>query len=327
MALSSGSLAMDSSTIVALAGGVGGAKMAQGIAGAVAAERLTVIVNTADDFELHGLRICPDLDTVLYTLAGIANPVTGWGIAGDTTAALDAMTRLGEDPWFIIGDQDLATHVIRTKRLQLGSCLSDVTREFALSLGIRSSILPVTDNPIATFIETPLGTFEFQDYFVRRRQQDDVLGVRVAGVEDAEPAPGVLEAIETADVILICPSNPIVSIGPILDVPGIRHAIEHAHGIRIAVSPIIGGRALKGPADKMLSTLGHESSALAVARIYAGLIDGMVIDETDAELSGAIGALGMKVATLQTVMGDADDRARLASEILAFARTIERSIE
>lgn len=327
MASSSESPAMESMKIVALAGGVGGAKMAQGIAHAIDPERLTVIVNTADDFEHHGLRICPDIDTVLYTLAGIANPVTGWGIAGDTTVALDAMTRLGEDPWFIIGDQDLATHVIRTKRLQLGSYLSDVTQELALSLGIKSSILPVTDNPIATFIETPVGTFEFQDYFVRRRQQDDVLGVRVAGVEDAEPAPGVLEAIETADVILFCPSNPIVSIGPILDVPGIRHAIEHAHAIRIAVSPIIAGKALKGPADKMLTTLGHESSALGVARIYAGLIDGMVIDETDAGLKRAIEALGIDVVTLQTIMGDADDRARLAREVLAFAQAIERAIE
>lgn len=315
---------MENVRIVALAGGVGGAKMAQGIARIVDPGGLTVVVNTADDFEHHGLRICPDIDTVLYTLAGIANPVTGWGIAGDTTAALDAMTRLGEDPWFIIGDQDLATHVLRTKRLRLGSVISDVTQEMALSLGINASILPVTDNPIATFIETPHGTFEFQEYFVRRRQQDDVLGVRVAGIESAEPAPGVLEAIETADVILFCPSNPIVSIGPILQVPGIRHAIDRSNAIRVAVSPIIGGKALKGPADKMLTTLGHETSALGVARIYADLIDGMVIDNVDAGYTGAIRALGMDVVTLQTIMGDADDRARFAAEVLAFARSIER---
>lgn len=313
--------------IVALAGGVGGAKMAQGIAGIVDPGQLTVIVNTADDFEHHGLRICPDIDTVLYTLAGIANPVTGWGIAGDTTAALDAMTRLGEDPWFIVGDQDLATHILRTKRLRFGSALSDVTQELARSLGVSASVRPVTDNQIATFIETPHGTFEFQEYFVRRRQQDDVLGVRIAGVEAAEPAPGVLEAIDTADVILICPSNPIVSIGPILDVPGVRHAIKHSQAVRIAVSPIIGGKALKGPADKMLTTLGHETSALGVARIYADLIDGMVIDEVDADLASRIKALDLSVATLQTIMGDAEDRARFARDVLEFAQSIDRRAE
>lgn len=311
-------------TIVALAGGVGGAKMAQGLMRVVQPPQLTVVVNTADDFEHHGLRICPDIDTVLYTLAGIANPVTGWGIAGDTTAALDAMTRLGEDPWFIIGDQDLATHVLRTKRLRLGSALSDVTQELALSLGVRASVLPVTDDTIATYIETPHGTFEFQEYFVRRRQQDDVLDVRVAGIGSAEPAPGVLDAITTADVILFCPSNPIVSIGPILQVPGVRHAIHHSQAVRIAVSPIIGGKALKGPADKMLTTLGHEPSALGVARIYADLIDAMVIDEVDAGLTGAIEALGIRVATLQSIMGDTEDRARFAGEVLGVARTIER---
>jgi LPPG:FO 2-phospho-L-lactate transferase len=310
--------------IVALAGGVGGAKMAQGLARLLPPDQLTVIVNTADDFDLHGLRICPDIDTVVYTLAGLANPVTGWGIAGDTRAALDAMTRLGEDPWFLVGDQDLATHVLRTSRLRLGSTLSEVTDGVARSLGIEANILPVTDATIATFIETVHGTFEFQDYFVRRKQQDDVLGVRIAGAEAAEPAPGVLEAIGDADVIVFCPSNPIVSIGPILEVPGIRRAIERSTATRVAVSPIVGGKALKGPADKMLTTLGHETSALGVARIYAGLIDALVIDKVDAGLAGQIEELGLSVTALQSIMGDADDRARFAREVLDFAGTIER---
>ncbi len=310
--------------IVALAGGVGGAKMAQGLAGVVPADQLTVIVNTTDDFELHGLRVCPDLDTVIYTLAGIANPLTGWGIAGDTTAALDAMTRLGEEPWFTIGDQDLATHVVRTSRLRLGSRLSDVTRDIALSLGIKVNVLPVTDDVVATYIETPHGTFEFQDYFVRRRQQDDVLGVQIGGVESATPAQGVIEAIGEAETIVFCPSNPIVSIGPILAIPGVRAAIERSKAIKVAVSPIIGGKALKGPADRMLTTLGHDATALGVARIYAGLIDGFVIDNVDSELTYAIEGLGMRTRPLQSIMGDTADRVRFAGEVLDFARYIEQ---
>ena len=317
---------MERSVIVALAGGVGGAKMAQGLAGVVPPDQLTVIVNTADDFDLHGLRICPDLDTVVYTLAGIANPITGWGIAGDTTVALDAMTRLGEEPWFTIGDRDLATHVIRTSRLRLGSRLSDVTRDIASRLGIAANVLPVTDDMIGTYIETPHGTFEFQDYFVRRRQQDDVLGVQIGGVDTATPAQGVIEAIAAAEIIVLCPSNPIVSIGPILAVPGVREAIERSPAVKVAVSPIIGGKALKGPADRMLATLGHESSALGIARIYAGLIDGLVIDETDAALAAPIEALGLKVRPLQSIMGDAGDRARFAGEVLSFARDLPRRV-
>lgn len=312
--------------IVTLAGGVGGAKMAQGLARIVDPGELTVIVNTADDFDLHGLKISPDLDTVLYTLAGLANPVTGWGIAGDTRVALDAMTRLGEEPWFIIGDQDLATHVLRTARLRAGSTLSTVTKEFALSLGVSTSVLPVTDNNVATFVTTPDGTFTFQDYFVRRQQRDDVLGIRVAGIERATPGPGVLEAIAAAEVIVLAPSNPVVSIAPILEVPGVRSAVERSRAIKVAVSPIIGGKALKGPADRMLTTLGHESSALGVARIYAGLVDGLVIDRIDADQAAAIEALGLAVSVLQSIMGDADDRARFAREVLAFASELRTRV-
>jgi LPPG:FO 2-phospho-L-lactate transferase len=310
--------------IVTIAGGVGGAKMAHGIAGAIDPGHQTVIVNTADDFELHGLKISPDIDTVLYTLGGIANPVQGWGIDGDTFHTLEAMTRLGEDPWFLLGDQDLATHILRTARRNRGSTLSDVTADFARNLGIASRVIPATDEPVGTFVETPTGTFAFQDYFVRRKQQDDVLGVRFAGIERATPAPGVLEAIAAAKVIVIAPSNPIVSVAPVLEIPGIRDALAASPAVKVAVSPIIGGRALKGPADKMLATLGHEPSAVGIARIYAGTVDALVIDEVDRALVPEIASLGLKVSSLQSVMGDARDRARFANEVLAFARSIKR---
>jgi LPPG:FO 2-phospho-L-lactate transferase len=312
--------------IVTIAGGVGGAKMAHGLAGAINPADQTVIVNTADDFELHGLHISPDIDTVLYTLGGLANPVQGWGIEGDTRAALDAMTRLGEEPWFLLGDQDIATHVLRTARRRHGSTLSQVTADFARSLGIESRVLPVTDDPIATFIETPSGTFAFQDYFVRRRQQDDVVGVRFAGIAQSRPAPGVLEAIADADTIIIAPSNPIVSVAPVLDVPGVQFAVETSRAIKIAVSPIVGGRALKGPADKMLTTLGHEPSAVGIARIYAGLVDGLVIDNIDTALIPEIEALGLTTIALQSIMGDAHDRARFGREVLAFAESLRTGL-
>jgi LPPG:FO 2-phospho-L-lactate transferase len=309
--------------IVTFAGGVGGAKMAQGIAGAIDPAQQTVVVNIADDFELYGLNISPDIDTVLYTLGGIANPATGWGIAGDTTNALNAMPRLGEEqPWFILGDQDIATHLLRTSRLRSGDSLSRITADFADGLGIGSRVLPASDDRIATHVETPSGTFAFQDYFVRRRQQDDVLGVLFQGIQTARPTPDVLEAIADADVIVFAPSNPIVSIAPILDIRGIREAVITSAAVKVAVSPIIGGKALKGPADRMLSGLGHESSALGVARIYAGLIDGFVIDQQDGHLAPAVESLGMSVLATQSIMGDAADRARFGREVLTFARRL-----
>jgi LPPG:FO 2-phospho-L-lactate transferase len=305
--------------IVALAGGVGGAKLAQGLA-AVAPDALTVIVNTGDDFDLYGLRICPDLDTVLYTLAGIADPVQGWGVAGDTTATLDAIARLGRDPWFKLGDRDFATHIVRTERLRAGAPLSVVASELAAALGVRATILPMTDEPAATLVETPDGTLAFQDYFVLRRQTDDVLGVRFAGIERAAPAPGAIEAIAGAEAIVVCPSNPFVSIDPILAVPGLRAAIEAASAPVVAISPIVGGQAIKGPAAKMFATLGEEPSALAVARHYAGIVDGLAIDEVDAAQAPAIAAFGIRPLVTRTVMGGPDDRARLAAEVVAFAR-------
>jgi LPPG:FO 2-phospho-L-lactate transferase len=308
--------------IVALAGGVGGAKMAQGLQQALPPGELTVVVNTADDFELYGLHISPDLDTVMYTLAGIADPVHGWGIARDTRLTLDAIADYGRDPWFLLGDRDFATHILRSERLRAGAPLSVVTGELAAALRVPSKIVPMSDDRVATLVDTPAGRLDFQDYFVARRQSDDVLGVTFAGIERAVAQPVALEAIREAEAIVIAPSNPIVSVGPILATPGMREALDHAEAPIVAVSPIVGGQALKGPAASMLTTLGHEVSALGVARLYDGLVDGMVIDEADRALAPAIALLGMRVLVTATVMGGREDRARLASEILDFAHTL-----
>jgi LPPG:FO 2-phospho-L-lactate transferase len=308
--------------IVALAGGVGGAKMAQGLQAALPPGDLTVVVNTADDFELYGLHISPDLDTVMYTLAGIADPVNGWGVAADTRHTLDAIARYGQDPWFLLGDQDFATHILRTERLRAGTSLSAVTTEFCGALGLRSRIVPMTDDRVATLVDTPAGRLEFQDYFVGRHQSDDVLRVTFAGIERATAHPDALAAIREADAVVIAPSNPIVSVAPILATPGMREALADTPAPIVAISPIVGGRALKGPAAQMLATLGHDVSALGVARLYAGLIDGLVIDEVDRELAPAIELAGPRVLVTATVMGGEADRRRLATEVLDFAASL-----
>ncbi|MBX6771059.1 MAG: 2-phospho-L-lactate transferase [Chloroflexi bacterium] len=310
--------------IVALAGGVGGAKLADGLYRALPAHQLTVIVNTADDLDLFGLRICPDLDTVMYTLAGIANPLTGWGIRDDSFAALEMLGRYGRPTWFRLGDRDLATHVARTERLQAGVPLTAVTAELVAALGIRATLLPMSDAPVATRVQTPAGTLDFQDYFVRRHQAETVTGVVFDGIERARPPAAALRALEEAEAIIICPSNPIVSIGPILAVPGLRDAVARHPGPRVAVSPIVAGRALRGPADRMLESLGHEVSAYGVAALYQGLIDGMVIDEADAALARRIEGLGMQVLVAPTVMNDPDDRTALAVRVLAFCQQIRQ---
>ncbi|CAN5791589.1 2-phospho-L-lactate transferase [soil metagenome] len=306
--------------VVALAGGVGGAKMAQGLAGVVEPGRLTAIVNTADDVNLWGLHISPDLDTVMYTLAGIANPVTGWGVVGDSHVTLDALARYGEDPWFSLGDKDFATHILRTQALARGETLTEVTTRLAQALGISVWLLPMTNDPVATRIRTGAQILDFQEYFVARKQQDVVDGVTFAGIDESRPTPGVNEAIGEADVIVFCPSNPIVSIAPILAVPGVREAIQTSDAVRIGVSPIVGGKALTGPADKMLTSLGHDASALGVARMYRDVLDIMVIDEIDAKLIQLIRELGLDVQVSQTVMGGPRDRERLAREILTLAQ-------
>ncbi len=312
---------VESLRIVALAGGVGGAKLIHGLALAGAPEHLTAIVNTADDFTLYGLQISPDLDTVLYTLAGIANPETGWGIAGDTYQTLAAIEGYGREPWFRLGDRDFATHILRTERLGAGASLTAVMAELAKALGVASTLLPMTDDPVATFVDTPAGRLAFQDYFVARHQTDHVDGVVFEGIDEARLPSAVEAAIVEADLIVVCPSNPIVSVGPILTVPGMRATLTAAAPL-VAISPIVGGKALKGPADRMLADLGHEVSAYVVAALYGTLIDGMVIDEMDEALAPRIEDLGMAVLVTQTVMANADDRRRLATETVEFGRTL-----
>jgi LPPG:FO 2-phospho-L-lactate transferase len=306
--------------IVALAGGVGGAKLADGLAGILPAEDLTLVVNTADDFDHLGLHISPDLDTVVYTLAGVANPETGWGRAGDTWNFLTTLRALGGPSWFHLGDKDLALHAERTRRLAEGWSLSDVTAHVARALGARHRVLPMSDDRVRTVVETNEGLLPFQEYFVARACAPTVLGFRFEGASRAEPAPGVLEAIQAADRVILAPSNPWVSIDPILAVPRIREALRSK--IVVGVSPIVGGRAIRGPAAKMFADLGIEPSALAVAEHYRGVLKGIVIDLVDAEQGPMIGRLGIEVRATATVMRVPADRRRLAEEMLSFAETL-----
>jgi LPPG:FO 2-phospho-L-lactate transferase len=305
--------------VTLLAGGTGGAKLAHGFQQALAPGELTVIVNVADDAELYGLRIGPDVDTVLYTLAGLANEETGWGVGGDTWTALGMLDRYGEPTWFRVGDADLATHVRRAHLLADGASLTDATRSMADALAVPSRILPATDDRLRTLLQTDEGELEFQDYFVRLRQEPEVRGVQFDGLDRARPTDQVLTAVESAELIAIAPSNPVVSVEPILALAGVREAIRSAgeRGTpRIAVSPIVAGAALKGPADRMLASLGHEATALGVARMYAGLIDTFVLDEADAPLAPQVEALGMHALVLPTVMRSDADRASLARALL-----------
>jgi LPPG:FO 2-phospho-L-lactate transferase len=307
--------------VVLLAGGVGGARLAHGLQ-AHLGSGLTVIVNTADDLERHGLLISPDHDTVLYTLAGIANRAWGWGIEGETFAAVEQLERLGEDTWFRLGDRDLATHIVRTLRLRDGDRPTDVARDLQRALGLTAKILPMTDAPVHTEVRTDAGWLEFQDYFVRQRQQPTVREVRFVGIEDAELTPEVDAALEQSDAIVIAPSNPFVSVQPILAVAGIDAGLQTARTRGtpvVAVSGIVGGKALKGPADRMLTSLGHEVSALGVARLYTGIADVFVLDERDAALEPAIADLGLRVLVTDTIMADDAGRARLAADVLAAA--------
>lgn len=306
--------------VVALAGGVGGARLAHGLQQVLDPGELTVVVNTADDTERHGLLVCPDHDTVMYTLAEIANRELGWGIAGETWAVMDQLGTYGEETWFRLGDRDLAAHIVRTARLRAGARLTEVALHLQASLGLATRILPMTDVPVRTRVLTDAGWLDFQDYFVRLRQEPDVRAVTFDGAQAAAATAEVRDAFGSADAIVVCPSNPIVSVAPILAVPGIRDAIDaaRARGVRAAaVSPIVGGKALKGPADRMLATLGHEVSALGVARIHAGLVDTFVLDAVDADLAPAVEALGLRAVVTDTIMVDDEARARLARETLA----------
>jgi LPPG:FO 2-phospho-L-lactate transferase len=307
--------------VVELAGGVGGAKLGQGLQ-AHLGDRLTVVVNTGDDVERHGLAIWPDHDTVMYTLAGLDDRERGWGIRDETWTAMDQLGRLGEETWFRLGDRDLATHIVRTARLIAGDRPTEVARHLQRALGVTATILPMTDAPVRTEVRTDDGWLDFQTYFVGHQQRPTVHEVRFRGAAEAAPTTEVIAALGAlgpADAIVVAPSNPIVSIGPLLALGGLRSAVAAARGrgvLVIAVSGIVGGRALKGPADRMLVSLGHESSALGVARLYADWVDTFVIDTVDADLGPAIGALGIRVVVTDTIMTDDDARARLAGEVL-----------
>jgi LPPG:FO 2-phospho-L-lactate transferase len=305
--------------VVLLAGGVGGARLAHGLQAHVGAN-LRVIVNTADDTERHGLLVSPDHDTVMYTLAGIDNREWGWGVAGETFAAAGMLERYGEPTWFRLGDRDLATHIVRTARLRRGDRPTEIARDLQHALGVRATILPMSDGPVRTEVLTEDGWLEFQDYFVRLHQAPDVREVRFVGLASAIATPEIEAALAAATAIVIAPSNPFVSIAPILGVAGIESGIQaaRARGARVvAVSGIVGGRALKGPADRMLTSLGHEASALGVARQYAGIADVFVIDTLDVDLSAPIEALGLRVVVTDTIMAGDDGRARLAADVLA----------
>ena len=312
--------------VTLLAGGVGGARLAHGLVLALpdgGAEHLEVVVNVGDDTERHGLLVSPDLDTVVYTLAGLNDEERGWGLKDETYATLDQLARLGEDTWFTLGDRDLATHVVRTARLRDGQPLSAVTAQLAAALDVRARIVPATDDRLRTLVDTPSGRVAFQEYFVRRQHADAVLGLAFDGAAGARPAPGVLDAVRDADVLVVAPSNPFLSVEPVLSVPGVRDAVRTTRARRVAVSPIVGGQAIKGPAAQILETLGHEVSALGVARLYAGppvpLVDVMCIDEADAHLAPAIGELGFEVLVTDTIMGGPAGRERLARELLDAA--------
>ncbi len=300
--------------ITALAGGVGAARLLRGLVRVVAPSDITAVVNTGDDTDLHGLHISPDLDTVTYTLAGLNDDERGWGLAGETWAVMGQLERLGGESWFRLGDRDLATHLYRTERLAQGASLSEVTAEIAAALGVAVGLIPMSDDPVRTRL-TLLGGPEvaFQEYFVRHRHAVAVESVRFEGAGTARPAPGVLEAIADAETVVVCPSNPIVSVGPLLAVPGIADALASRRADAVAVSPIVDGAALKGPADRLMAELGHEPSVAGVARLYAEFVGTLVVDEADAGRAAEVEACGMRCVVAPTIMRSAGDAAALAS--------------
>ncbi len=304
-------MAIDS--LVVLVGGVGGAKLAHGLAQAMPAQSITCVVNTGDDFWMYGLRVCPDFDTVMYTLGGLVDPVNGWGVAGDTVMALDALRRFGEQPWFRLGDQDIATHMLRTEALHRGERWTQTAGHLTKALGIRLSVLPMTDDDASTIIDTvEHGRLAFQEYFVRHRWQPTVRGLDLSAAERAMMTPEVRFAIERADAILIAPSNPWLSVAPILALPGMRDLLLSRDVPRVAISPIVGGKAIKGPAAKLMNEIGIEVSARAVAQHYGQIINGFVYDEVDRSAPPSVAQL---LAT-DTIMKTDADRARLALIVL-----------
>jgi len=307
--------------IVALAGGVGAAKFLRGLVEVMPPADLTIISNTGDDIEMFGLHISPDIDIVAYTLSGLVDDERGWGIRGDTFDSLDMMRRYGEPVWFNLGDRDLATHILRTRQLHSGLSLTAITAAQCAALGIASRILPMCDQPVPSMVRTPAGYFHFQEYLVQRGGREEVLEVVYQDIAYASPAPGVLEALSQADAILFCPSNPIISVGTILAVPGIREAIRNSAAPVVAISPIIQGATLKGPADLMLQGLGFEVSAYGVAQYYDDLLNGYILDTLDADLEPRVASLGLRVEVTNSIMKTLDDKVALARAALTLART------
>ena len=304
--------------VAVVAGGVGAARMLGGLVQVVDPATITAVVNTGDDVELHGLHISPDIDTITYTLAGAVNPETGWGLVGETWQAMEALGRYGGVTWFNLGDRDLGTHLYRTQRLREGATLTEVTGEIVAAWDLGLTLVPMSDDPVRTMITVvDEGEIGFQDYFVRRHHDVEATAIRFAGVEDADPSPAALAALADAERVIIAPSNPLVSIAPVLAVPGLRAAVEARRGDCVAVSPIIAGTTVKGPADRLLTELGHDASVVGVARLYAPLAAALVIDEADADLADAVTAEGIEAIVAPTMMHGPPEAAALARVVLA----------
>ncbi len=303
--------------IVALCGGVGAARLLRGMVEVVSPDRITAVVNTADDTDLHGLHISPDLDTVMYTLADVINPDTGWGLKGETWRVMESLERLGGITWFNLGDQDLATHCYRTQRLSEGATLGQVTAELARSFGVGVRLVPVTDDLLRTRVQLSDGPeIGFQEYFVRLRHEVAVTGVRFVGADSARPGPGVLESLDAAESIVVCPSNPVVSIGPLTAVDGVLDRLVARRDRVVGISPIVAGAALKGPADRLLREMGFESSVVGVARWYASWMGTLVIDESDAHLAASVEAEGVRCVVAPTIMSTIGRSSTLARAVL-----------
>lgn len=302
--------------VVALAGGVGAAKLLRGLVRVVSADDLVIVGNTGDDFEFHGLHVSPDLDIVMYTLAGVVDEVKGWGVAGDTFSCLGMLERLGFEAWFKLGDKDLAVQMVRTDLLKSGVSLSEAVAELCRLLGVRARLVPMSDDSVRTVVLSGCVRLGFQEYFVKRGAKDEVTDVLFEGCDRAKPAPGIVEAINGAERVVVCPSNPVLSIEPILSIPGIRDALKNTGAYVVGVSPIVGGKAVKGPADRIMSSLGLEASAYGVAKFYEDFLDHLIIDRTDADLRMRIEGLGVKVTVADAIMQDVESAVCLAAKAM-----------
>ena len=303
---------------LALAGGVGGAKLVVGLVNCLAPDELVVAVNTGDDEEFHGLHISPDLDTMMYTLAGLSNPETGWGMNGDTFTALAMLRQYGADTWFNLGDRDLATHIRRTQLLKQGLALSEVTAELCAALGVNHRIVPMSDQPVRTVLETSQGSLSMQEYFVRNRAQPDVSAVQYLGATEAVPSPGLDDALAQARILVICPSNPALSVQPIVEVSGMKERLASFSGLRVAVSPIVGNDAVRGPAGRIMAGMGQEVSVVGVARAYREFCDVLVIDRQDEAMAPAVAEAGLRPVVTNTIMNSLQDRIDLAETVLSL---------